>query len=160
MKKRLKSRPILKSEYKWHSILLSVFIFVVLASSCTVRMVAPYDEITDRQSYELQEKILVQFTEWKRDIGPLEDYHRFYDEVDTRLSILIERNKQIPDSEFIVGMLERIHENMITEIRELHDQNLLDEEVITQIQPDIMAQFSAIQKFQMALKRSENTSSN
>lgn len=57
-------------------------------------------------------------------------------------------------------MLKRIHENSVIEVREMHAKNLLDAEVIEQIQPDIMAQFSAIQKFQMALKRSENTNEN
>lgn len=154
--RNLKTVPDLKTCQR----LLILCLFMILASSCTVRTIAPYDEVTDQQSYELQEKIMLQFVEWKRDIGPLEDYHPFYDEVDARLTILIDRNRQIPDSEFIVGMLERVHENILSEVRSLHEQNLLDSEVIEQIQPDIMAQFTAIQEFQMALKRSENTNRN
>jgi hypothetical protein len=139
---------------------LGLILILAFVSSCTVRLIAPYDAVTDQQSYVLQEKIMVQFAEWKRGVGPLDDYHSFYDEVDVMLTILIDRNRQIPDSEHIVGMLERVHENIIVIVRELHNEDELNAEVLEQIQPDIMAQFSAIQKFQMALKRSENVNRN
>jgi hypothetical protein len=139
---------------------LGVVLILAFVLSCSVRLIAPYDAITDQQSYELQEKVMVQFAEWKRGVGPLDDYQSFYDEVDVRLTILIDRNRQIPDSDYIVGMLERLHENITVEVRGLHSEDLLDAEVLEQIQPDIMAQFSAIQKFQMALKRSENVNLN
>ncbi len=135
----------------WNLILLAL-----LLSACSVQMIAPYDQVTDEQTYLLQENVIIQFSEWQRSIGPAEEYHNFYDSADARLTVLIERNKQIPDSDFIVEMLERLHDNLITEIRSLHEQDLLDREVIEQIKPDIMAQFTAIQKFQMALKRSKN----
>lgn len=136
--------------------LWSIFILTLLLSACSVQMIAPYDQVTDEQTYMLQENVMIQFSEWQRNIGPVDEYYNFYDSADARLTVLIERNKQIPDSDYIVDMLERLHDNLFTEVRGLHEQDLLDHEVIEQIKPDIMAQFTAIQKFQMALKRSEN----
>ena len=136
--------------------LWSIIILTLLLSACSVQMIAPYDQVTDEQTYMLQENVMIQFSEWQRNIGPVDEYYNFYDSADARLTVLIERNKQIPDSDYIVDMLERLHDNLITEVRGLHEQDLLDHEVIEQIKPDIMAQFTAIQKFQMALKRSEN----
>lgn len=136
--------------------LWSIIILTLLLSACSVQMIAPYDQVTDEQTYMLQENVMIQFSEWQRNIGPVDEYYNFYDSADARLTVLIERNKQIPDSDYIVDMLERLHDNLITEVRSLHEQDLLDHEVIEQIKPDIMAQFTAIQKFQMALKRSEN----
>lgn len=141
---------------KTHLFLLSVLLLIVL-NACTVRIIAPYDLVTDERVYTLQEKVLIQFAEWNRNIGPVSQYTEFYDMVDVKLTILIERNKQIPKSDFIVKMLEKLRTNLVIEIKQLHQDNLLDKEVIEQVQPDIMDQFIAIQKFQMALKGNEKT---
>jgi len=142
------------------SAIVTLVLFLVLGTACSVKMIAPYDAITDQQTYELQEKVIMQFAEWKREISPIDEYIAFYDEVDTKLTILIERNRQIPKSDFIVGMLERLRTNLVLELKQLHEQDMLNREVIEQIQPDVMSQFVAIQKFQMALKRSENQNTN
>lgn len=148
--------PFLRNTFMRPVAFWNVMLLALLFSACSVQMVAPYDQVTDEQIYHLQENVMIQFSQWQRNIGPAEEYHNFYDSADARLTVLIERNRQIPDSDFIVEMLELLHENLITEVRGLHEEGLLDREVIEQIKPDIMAQFTAIQKFQMALKRSEN----
>ncbi len=140
-------------------LLLVLTILSLAFSACSVRLIAPYDAVTDEEVYSIQEKVLLQFAEWNHDIASYEENSTFYDEVDVKLTILIERNKQIPKSDFIVGMLERIRTNIVVEVKQLHQNDLLDNEVIEQIKPDIMSQFIAIQKFQMALKRNETVNS-
>lgn len=127
---------------------------LVLISSCTVRLVAPYDEITDRKVYELQETIGMTFKKWERNLPMFENSEAFYDQVEITLDILIERNQAIEKSDLIVSMLRYVRENLEL-IKQEHMKDSLTEEFITEIYPDINAQFNAIQKFQMALKRAE-----
>lgn len=40
---------------------IPLFILGILIASCTVRLIAPYDEVTDKRVSELQENILLTF---------------------------------------------------------------------------------------------------
>jgi hypothetical protein len=132
-----------------------ILLFLIASfSSCTVRLIAPYDEITDRQIFELQENVNLTFKKWQRDLPPIEDAQEFYDLAEVRLEILIERNLAIEKSDFIVQMLQKTLEN-ITLIKEQHISGNLSGAFIKEVYPDINAQFNAIQRFLMALKRSE-----
>ncbi len=126
-------------------------------SSCTVRLIAPYDAITDQKVSELHESINLTFKKWQREVPPYDSAVDFYDEAEVRLDILIQRNEAIEKSELIVNMLKKVNEN-IGLLRELHKASTDGfDAVLEQTTPDLNAQFNAIQKFQMALKRaSEN----
>jgi hypothetical protein len=130
------------------------FWIILLLAGCTVRLIAPYDEVTDIKVSNLQERIVTRFTQWERGVPEIEEVQQFYDESEAVLEILIMRNESIEKSEIIVEMLNKVWDNLKI-VRNLHKDNQLTTEVIQQVKPDIMAQFNAIQKFQMALKRAE-----
>lgn len=130
--------------------------FIFTLACCSVRIIAPYDEVTDTKVSDLQEAIASKFSEWQRGIPPIEKEYSFYDEIDGTLEVLISRNQSIEKSDIIVSMLKKIQENLET-IEQLHQDSQLTGEVLKQVKPDIMAQFNSIQKFQMALKRAEKS---
>ncbi|MCD4683895.1 MAG: hypothetical protein K8R86_11480 [Bacteroidales bacterium] len=132
----------------------TILIVLLLTGCATIRLVAPYDQITDQKVSDMQEQVVTKFTEWERNIPPLAEEQSFYDQTESVLEILILRNQNIEKSAILVEMLQKIQENMQI-IKELHQANELSTEVIQQIKPDLMAQFNAIQKYQMALKRAE-----
>ncbi|MBA3898922.1 MAG: hypothetical protein H0X62_01735, partial [Bacteroidetes bacterium] len=127
-----------------------------ILTGCAIRIIAPYDPITDAKVSDLQENVIVKFTEWERKIPPIQDEYKFYDHTDAVLEMLIARNKNIKKSEIVVQMLEKTQANVHI-IKNLHQQNELSIAVIKEVKPDIMAQFNAIQAFLMALKKSERT---
>ena len=129
--------------------------FFLNITACTVRIIAPYDEVTDRKVSDLQERIVAKFTEWERGVPEIASEYNFYDETSASLEILIFRNENIEKSDIMVSMLKKVQENIET-IRQLHKESELTIEVVKQVKPDIMAQFNAIQKLQMALKRAED----
>ena len=53
--------------------LWSIIILTLLLSACSVQMIAPYDQVTDEQTYMLQENVMIQFSEWQRNIGPVDE---------------------------------------------------------------------------------------
>jgi len=136
--------------------IIPIIILGALIASCTVRLIAPYDEVTDKRVSELQENILLTFKKWQREVPPFEDASTFYDKTEVALEILIERNKAIEKSDIIVLALDKTLDN-IEIIKNVHKEGNLSSAFIEEIYPDINAQFNAIQKFQMALKRSEET---
>ena len=131
---------------------LIFFVFV----ACSVRIIAPYDEVTDSKVSDLQETIASKFAKWQRDVPPIENEYDFYDQTEGVLEVLISRSESIEKSEIIVSMLKKVQENLQT-IKQLHKNSQLTVEVLDQVKPDIMAQFNSIQKFQMALKRAEES---
>jgi hypothetical protein len=134
--------------------ILILIILISSITSCTVRLIAPYDEVTDGKVAELQEDVSLTFRKWQRDMPSIEDAREFYDQAEVRLEILIERNLAIEKSDLIVQMLQKTLENIIL-IKEQHVNGTLSGPFLEEVYPDINAQFNAIQKFQMALKRSE-----
>jgi hypothetical protein len=135
---------------KWMALLAYLAFF----SSCTVRLIAPYDEITDSKIAELQEDVNLAFRKWLREMPPIEEARDFYDQAEVRLEILIERNRAIEKSDIIVGMLEKTLENIVL-VRQQHESGALSAAFLEEVYPDINAQFNAIQRLQMALKRSD-----
>lgn len=135
--------------------LLTSLMLVVFILSCTsVRIIAPYDSVTDEKISNLQEQTVTKFLEWEREIPPIEKEYAFYDKTESTLEILIMRNESIEKSKYIVGMLQKLKDNYSL-IKGAHKSNELSYEVVKQIKPDIMAQYNAIQKFLMALKKGE-----
>ena len=129
-----------------------IFLLII---SCTVRLIAPYDEVTDQKTAELQEFTMLSFKKWTRDLPEFEEAQDFYDQAEVTLEMLVERNQAIKQSGLVVEMLQKILDN-IALIKTEHKAGRLNEVFIEEISPDINAQFNAIQKFQMSLKRAEN----
>lgn len=138
---------------KQSKILYVLFITLVL-TSCAIRLIAPYDEVTDKKVSDLQEKVVTKMIEWEREIPPIADEYPFYDHTQSVLEILILRNENIEKSKIIVSSLQKLLDNIII-LKSAHESNMLNTAFIRQVKPDIMAQFNAIQTFQMALKKAE-----
>jgi len=136
--------------------IVSSMLVIFLMMGCSIRIIAPYDSVTDEKIAELQVETITKLIEWERTnpVPPLKDEYAFYDNAETVVAILIARNKDVKKSENINDQLTLIQENFTT-LKKAHKTNLLSPDVIKQIQGDFMAQFNAVQKFQMALKRYE-----
>lgn len=127
---------------------------LLLLTSCAVRLIAPYDAVTDEKVSDLQEKVVTKMIQWQRTVPPVAEDYPFYDETESVLEILILRNQNIEKSKIIVSSLEKLLDN-IRIIKSAQEQGMLNKAFIDQVKPDIMAQFNAIQTFQMALKKAE-----
>lgn len=134
--------------------IINLLITLLFISSCTVRIIAPYDEVTDEKVADMQENILLNFKKWEKQMPAYTEAESFYDQVEVTLEVLIERNEAIQKSDLIVNMLKEVQNN-IKILRTEHEANRLSSAVIEEIYPDIKAQFNAIQRFQMSLKRAE-----
>lgn len=141
-----------------HNKAISKFIrvlpIILLLTSCAVRLIAPYDAVTDEKVSDLQEEVVTKMIEWQREVPPIAKEYSFYDHVESVLEILILRNQNIEKSDIIVHSLQKLLDN-IKIIKSAHEQEMLNTAFIAQVKPDIMAQFNAIQTFQMALKKAE-----
>ena len=133
---------------------IHALLIILLLTSCAIRLIAPYDEVTDKKVSDLQEKVVTKMIEWERKIPPISEEYPFYDHTESVLEILILRNQNIEKSKIIVSSLQKLLEN-IKIIKSAHENNMLNTAFIEQVKPDIMAQFNAIQSFQMALKKAE-----
>jgi hypothetical protein len=134
--------------------ILYVLLITLVLTSCAIRLIAPYDEVTDRKVSDLQEKVVTKMIEWEREIPPIAEEYPFYDQTQSVLEILILRNENIEKSKIIVSSLQKLLDNIII-LKSAHESNMLNTAFIRQVKPDIMAQFNAIQTFQMALKKAE-----
>jgi hypothetical protein len=131
------------------------FILLVL-SSCTLRLISNYDEITDNKVTEIQGKFAQHFVKLERVIGTDEStYERFipfYDEVKADLSTLKIRANSIDKNELVIKQLELL-ELSISDLEKLHKIGFKKPEEIVPIRNAFNSSFTAIIKFQMALKR-------
>jgi hypothetical protein len=131
----------------------TIVLLTAVAISCSVRIIAPYDEITDKKVSDLNERVMIKFKEWERKIPVFINDSSFYDQSEAVLEILIARNESIKKSERIVTMLKRLRDN-INIIKDRHRAGTLSSAFITEVKPDLSAQFNTIQQVQMALKSS------
>ncbi len=127
---------------------------LLLLTSCAIRLIAPYDAVTDEKVSDLQEKVVTKMIQWERNVPPIAEDYPFYDQTESVLEILILRNQNIEKSKIIVSSLQKLLDN-IKIIKSAHERDMLNTAFIEQVKPDIMAQFNAIQTFQMALKKAE-----
>lgn len=129
-------------------------LLVFLLTNCAVRLIAPYDQVTDEKVSNLQEIVVAKMIKWEREIPPIAEEYPFYDQTESVLEILIFRNQNIEKSKIITQTLQKLLDNIMI-IKKAHEMDMLNTAFIEQVRPDIMAQFNAIQTFQMALKRAE-----
>lgn len=142
--------------------ILTVLISVLVFSTCTVTFLAPYDEITDRKTAELQELIIYQINAWESisQINPDSSalaYNKnlnFYNKIETVLQILQSRNEGIEMNKIVEGQLKGLAEN-IKELKEIHiEDNYIKTMDLEVIKNNFNVQLGAIQKFQQTRRES------
>ena len=133
----------------------STLLTVIMLTGCAVRLIAPYDAVTDEKVSNLQEEVVTKMIEWEREVPPIAKEYAFYDHAQSVLEILILRNQNIEKSDIIVKSLQKLLDN-INILKSAHERAMLNTAFIEQVKPDIMAQFNVIQIFQMALKKADN----
>jgi hypothetical protein len=131
-----------------------------------VRIIAPYDDVTDSKITELNEKIVLQLTKWERVSAADPKSAKlayvnnadFYDEVNTTLDILIARNNAIEQNKIVNEQLKNA-DNLISDMELLHKTENgmgMNVNTIKLVKANVQVSFGAIQKLQMELKRGED----
>lgn len=144
-------------------IVLSFLLFT--SGACTVRLLAPYDEITDTKSAELQEKILYR-------INSLESIYRlnndssvltyksnldFYNQVKTTVQVLISRNEGVDKNKIITGQLKGLEQNIdLMEKTHMEDTILSADVDLLSFRTIFNTQLGSIQRFQQTRKSSKD----
>ena len=133
-------------------------VFVLMLSSCTVKLIADYDEQTDRAVTELQRKFQTFFVKLERQIGtPDADYlnhQAFYDEVKVDISAIKLRVKAIPKNEIMLKQIELLEDNLAI-LEELHQEGITDIQVVAVVQDDFNTALTNILSLELAKKRGE-----
>ena len=138
---------------------------LLLITSCTVTLLAPYDQITDTKSSELQETILLNLNKWKTiyEINSDSTVLKYtenldlYNELITKTELLLSRNQGLEKNRIVVKQLEGLLENL-NEMKNIHkDDVILDTLDIKSFKTIFSVQLGAIQKFQQVRKESNKT---
>ncbi len=136
-------------------------ILLVLAQSCgPVRLISEYDPITDEKVTALEEKVTTFFVKLERVVGTnhadYEHFTNFYDEVKVDLNTLKVRANAVDKNRIVREQIEELN-NMVDNLEELHQMGFATIEQVRPLQQSFNSAFTAIIKFQMALKRGEKT---
>jgi len=138
------------------SIVLLAIVWV--AQACTLRLIAPYDEITDRKITELQTDVATFFVELERQIGtPKADYENhiaFYNRTRVGLSTLDVRAKAIEKNDIVIQQIELL-DGMVNDLEALHRIGFKNPGELSPIKSAFNSAFTAMVKLQMGLKRGE-----
>ncbi|MDN3669152.1 hypothetical protein QWY93_07410 [Echinicola jeungdonensis] len=139
--------------------LFAILLFV--AQSCgPVRLISEYDPITDEKVTELEEKVTTFFVKLERVVGTnhadYEHFTNFYDEVKVDLNTLKVRADAVDKNRIVREQIEELS-NMVESLEELHKMGFATIEQVRPLQQSFNSAFTAIIKFQMALKRGEKT---
>jgi len=144
---------------------LIIGLFFILLTSCTVTFLAPYDEITDTRTAELQEKILLNLNKWNTIYEINSDsvvlkYSQnldFYNEIITGGELLLSRNQGVDKNRIVTKQLEGLLENL-NEMKSIHQEDvILDPINIQSFKTIFSTQLGAIQKYQQVRKESNTT---
>jgi hypothetical protein len=145
--------------------LLPVVMFPLLLAACAIRIIAPYDDVTDSKITDLNEKIVLQLNRWER-IAKTDAHSEkllysnnvdFYDEVNTVLDILITRNNAIDQNKIITQQLMNA-KSIVADMQQLHQTNNgmgMSQDTMQLVKSSVQLAFGAIQKLQMELKKAE-----
>lgn len=138
------------------------FIFLVVTSCSSITILAPYDEITDTKTAELQETILLELNKWKNIYEINSDsivlnYSKnldVYNTAITKTELLLSRNEGVEKNKIIVKQLNGLLENL-NELKNIHKEDrILDTINIISFKKIFSTQLGAIQKFQQVRRES------
>ncbi|MEI6265465.1 MAG: hypothetical protein WCP74_10175 [Sphingobacteriia bacterium] len=134
-------------------------VLLTLVTSCTsVRLVSEYDEITDKAVIALQKKVSTTFVKLENDIGTdkakYENYKGFYQNAKVDLNTLKVRADAIDKNNIVQDQIAALT-SMLDNLEKLHKIGFSSVDQITPLKQPFNSAFTAIIKFQMALKRGE-----
>lgn len=139
---------------------LSVGLLLLFFTSCAVTILAPYDEVTDTKTTELQETIILELNRWNSiyEIKPDSIVLTYANNLDvynqsiTKTELLLSRNRGIEKNSIVIKQLEGLLENL-NEMKAIHkEDNILSDADITSFKEILNVQLGAIQKFQQVRK--------
>lgn len=133
---------------------------LLLFISCTsIRLISDYDSITDQKVTELQQDFAHYFVKMERIIGTdaarYENYVPFYDQMKANVSTLRIRAYAFDKNEIVIKSINLIDEN-ISNLESLHKLGFKKVSEIIPIKNAFESSFTAIIKFQLALKGRDN----
>lgn len=132
---------------------------MLFISSCSsIRLVSEYDEITDKAATALQQNISTFFIKVQDEAGTeaakYENYKLFYQQTKVELNTLqiradaVEKNQIVQDEVTILNQ-------MVLDLEKLHKKGFGRPEELDLLKKGFNSAFTAITKFQLALKRGE-----
>jgi hypothetical protein len=137
---------------------LLILILLIIASGCSVKFIADYDEVTDKLVTELQRKIEYFFLDLEYNFGTpeadYENYIEFYKEIKTDLKLLELRASALPQNEITVKQVKLVQKNFLL-FEEIHSDGLDDMILIEEPRKDFTIAFINILKLEFAKKRGE-----
>lgn len=139
---------------------ISLGLLLLFFTSCAVTILAPYDEVTDTKTTELQETIILELNRWNSiyEIKPDSIVLTYANNLDvynqsiTKTELLLSRNRGIEKNSIVIKQLEGLLENL-NEMKAIHkEDNILSDADITSFKAILNVQLGAIQKFQQVRK--------
>ena len=137
---------------------LLLLLLPIVASGCSVKFIADYDEVTDKLVTELQRKMEYFFLDLEYNFGKpeadYENYIEFYKEIKTDLKLLELRASALPQNEITVKQVKLVHKNLLL-FEEIHMEGINDMIFIEEPRKDFTLAFINILKLELAKKRGE-----
>ena len=142
-----------------------ILFLLILLTSCTVTLLAPYDEVTDQKTTELHEKVLLQLNRWYSiyeldpDSSVLEykNNFEFYNQSITTTEILLSRNQGQEKNQIVIRQLDGLLKNL-KDMKYIHQEDtIMDTVDVASFKRIFDVQLGAIQKFQQVRKGTNKT---
>lgn len=137
---------------------LTVLTTVLAGLGCQIKLVADYDEITDRSVTALQREFELFFIDLERNLytpdAEYENYVGFYDEVRAELSVIRVRAAARPKNEITVEQLDLVAQN-VDNLEELHKLGFESPEELEPLRIAFQQSFQAILTLELAKKRGQ-----
>jgi len=138
----------------------SIFLLIVLFCSCgPVRLIAPYDSITDQKITSLHEDVSAHLINLERelDVNETAVYKdaKFYDNARVDIEVLKARVAAIDNNDIVIKQVMEI-DNMIDQLEDLHKLGFSEKIQVVALQQPFTSAFTALIKLQMALNSREN----
>jgi hypothetical protein len=132
--------------------------WLLILPGCTVKLIADYDEQTDKSITELQRKLETFFVNLEGQFGTdeakYENHLDFYKEVKVDISAIKLRVSALPQNEITVKQVTLLEEN-IALLEEFHKEGIATIEVIEVPRKDFNSALLNILKLELAKKRGE-----
>jgi len=140
------------------AIILSLLLIIV--SSCSVKLISSYDEITDKTVTQLQkdfETFFITIECLDKPNCEYENHKRFYQDAKITISSLAIRANAIPKNSLTIKQIE-ILKNSLDNLEKLHKLGCLSVDQIKDLRNSFNVIFTAILKLEIAKKRGKNNS--
>lgn len=140
---------------KRHALIL---LFCVLAISCKVVLLSPYDEVTDKTITEMQQSTSTFFAKHASDPLAQElsytNQKGFYNDLRVKSATLRIRNNAVEKNKPMVGMIHLLEQNigLMDSLHQSKPNGLLSSNDVSLLKNAFEMQYTAMMKFVMGLK--------